>query len=164
MSSDKLASILRKVIDVEGPIHTDELLRACAEIFQIKATPRTRRAVERATALAIEKDWALKKGSFLYSPKKSKLKIRRRGNDCPVTAPDLIPPEEFDAAILLILRQQFGLRSDDLAEAVSDLLGYSRTAPKFRSTIDSAITRLTKQFLLKRDSSGFITLASPAKS
>jgi very-short-patch-repair endonuclease len=159
----KLAAILRKLVEIEGPIHVDELGRACAEIFGTKATVRPREAVDRGIALAIANGWIIEKDSFLRSTQQQNSPIRFRSNDCPVTNPDLISPEEFEAAIMLVLRQQFGLRFEALIEAVTRTFGFARTGPKLKSAIEGAIVHLDQRGEIQQDSSGFVTLSETAR-
>jgi len=159
-----LAAIIRKLVEVEGPIHVDELSRACAEIFGTKATARPREVIGRGIAIAIANGWITEKGSFLRTAQQQKTQIRYRGNDCPVTNPELIPSEEFEAAVMLVLRQQFGLKFEALIEAVTRTFGFARTGPKLKSAIEEAIVGLAQRGEIQQDTSGFVTLVRAAQS
>jgi hypothetical protein len=81
-----------------------------------------------------------------------------------VTSPDLISPEELEAAIKLALAQQFGVKFDALAESASRLFGFSRTGPRLKAVLDEAVVRLDQRGEIRQDQSGFVTLApAPGK-
>jgi hypothetical protein len=156
---NKLADAVRMIVDLEGPIHADELARACAENFGTKATARPREAIDRSVKFAVANGWIVTDGSFVRSALHTDTQIRFRGKDCPVTNPEMIPPEEFEAAVMLVLHQQFGLKLDALIEAVSRAFGFARTGTKLKS----AIVRLDQRGEIQQDAAEFVTLKSAVK-
>jgi very-short-patch-repair endonuclease len=159
----EVAALVRKLVEIEGPIHVDELARACAEIFGTKATARPREAINRGIDFAVASNWITTEASFLRSPDPKRSQIRFRGDGCPVTNPDLIPPEEFEAAITLVLRQQFGLKFDALIEAVTRTFGFARTGPRLKAAIEAAIVRLDEGGEIQQDGAEFVTISAAAK-
>jgi very-short-patch-repair endonuclease len=160
---NKLADAVRMIVDLEGPIHADELARACAENFGTKATARPREAIDRSVKFAVANGWIVTDGSFVRSALHTDTQIRFRGKDCPVTNPEMIPPEEFEAAVMLVLHQQFGLKLDALIEAVSRAFGFARTGTKLKSAIEGAIVRLDQRGEIQQDAAEFVTLKSAVK-
>jgi len=161
MPPDDLAMIVRKLVETEGPIHVDEAARACAEMFGTKLTARPREAFDRAVAAGIARKRFVQRGEFLWTNPQQQAVIRYRGDEnCPVTSPDLIAPEELEAAIKLTLAQQFGVKFDAIMESTARLFGFSRTGPRLKTALEQAIVRLDQRGEIRQDQSGFVTLVS----
>ena len=67
-------------------------------------------------------------------------------------------PEELEAAVVLALRQQYGLKADAAVEATARLTGYARTGAKLKAAIEEAIRRLEERGEIKLDSADYVTL------
>jgi very-short-patch-repair endonuclease len=163
MPTIRLAEVIRKIIQTEGPIHVDQAMHACAERFATKASARPREAFDRAVTYGIAINWISRRGQFLWDADASEAVVRHRANGCPVTDPDEIAPEEFEAAVRLILKQQFGLKLDAISEAVAGLMGFSRSGPKLKAAIEQSLIRLDERGEIITDHSGFVTLSQEEK-
>jgi very-short-patch-repair endonuclease len=158
LSAEELSVIVKELVEIEGPIHEDEAMRVVAEMFQARVSPRSREAFDRALGRAIEFGLISRKEEFLWSPDKHELKIRHRGEPCPVTKPEWIPPEELEAAVRLAIRQQYGLKSEAAVDCAARLLGFPRTGPKLKAAFEQAMNRLGERGEVELDASGYITL------
>jgi hypothetical protein len=67
---------------------------------------------------------------------------------------DRIPPEEYQAAILMILRAGDGLDRKSLTNAVRALFGFGRTGPNLESAIGVAIDALQMKQVVGEGSTG----------
>jgi hypothetical protein len=152
------ARIVQKIVSVEGPIHCNEALRVYAELFGTRASAKPRAVFMNAVAYAESAKWVARREDFLWTADQGEIRIRNRAGDCPVTDPEMIPPEEFEAAVMHIVRQQFGIKFDAVVEAVARLLGFSRTGAKLKAAAERALIRLDDRGQLKLDESGFVTL------
>jgi len=154
-----LVATLQKIVEVEGPIHREELYRAVATIHDTRATRRVRGVIDAATELAKRTgNISLGEDLFLRLVGKPHILIRLRVEPCPVTDPDLIPPEEIEAAVLLVLREQYGLKFDALPEAVSHVFGFLRTGSRIRAAVEKAMKRLELAGKIALDDKKFSTL------
>jgi very-short-patch-repair endonuclease len=158
MPASKLVEIVRDIVQIEGPIHDEEATRVLAEMFQSRVSPRLRETFERAAARAVESGWVAQRGAFLWPSGLRNVQIRHRNDGCPVTRPELIPPEEFEEAIRLVLRQQFGLKFDAVSESVCRLFGFARAGAKLKAAVEAAMIRLDKQGEIEVDGSQYVTL------
>jgi very-short-patch-repair endonuclease len=162
LSSDRWAEIVGQVVAVEGPVHIDEALRVCAEIYGARVSAQPRRIFEQAVQKLIGDHSITRRGEFLWANlpggDHSEVPVRHRGNGCPVTRAELIAPEELEAAAKLVLRQQFGLKFDAITEGVARLLGFARTGPKLKDAIGGALVRLDQRGEIHVDGSQFVTL------
>jgi very-short-patch-repair endonuclease len=154
---EEMAEIIKDLVQIEGPIHREELMRAAAEMYQGRISTRLREKFERAIDQAIESGSVSTRELFLWPPDARQIAVRHRGGPCPVTKAELIPPEEIEAAVRLVLRQQFGLKSEAAVESTARLMGYARTGAKLKTAIEGAIERLTEREEIKLDASQYVT-------
>ncbi|MDP9173313.1 MAG: DUF4011 domain-containing protein [Planctomycetota bacterium] len=158
MPAIQLAEIIRKIVAGESPIHMDEALHACAGLFDAKATQRPREVFEKAVGYAIAAGLFERQESFLWTKKSADIHVRFRGGDCPVTDPEMIATEEIQAAIRLVLKQQFGLKTEAVSESAVRVFGFARTGPKWKSAIEYALAQMNERGEIRTDGAGFITL------
>jgi hypothetical protein len=90
------------------------------------------------------------------------LPVRYRGNSCPVTRPELIPGEEFEAAINLVLRKEFGLGPISLVSSTIRLMGFKRSGTNLQEAVEVALRRLMDHGDVVVDTAGFLVLAQKA--
>ena len=154
----RLMQIVRRITQIEGPIHSEEALRVFAEIHGTKASSRLRDVFDGAVVAALAHNWIARKGDFLWSGSQKDVRVRHRGEGCPVRKPELIAPEEFEAAVKLVLRQQFGLKSDGIVESVTRILGFGRAGAKLRNAIEDAVVRLSTSGEVLVDGAKYVTL------
>jgi very-short-patch-repair endonuclease len=158
MPPDALARVVEEIVKAEGPIHVEEALHVFADSFGAKASARPREAFERALLKATAGGVILRREEFLWPAGQSEAVVRYRGGDCPVTDAERICPEEFEAAVKLVLQQQFGLPFDALIEATARLMGFSRTGAKVKGAIEQALVRLSDASAIQFDNAKFVTL------
>jgi very-short-patch-repair endonuclease len=158
MKPEQLAKVLTIIVMTEGPIHVEEVLHVCTEMYGAKASARPREAFERGLDSAIAAGTIPRRGDFLWPAGQTDAQVRYRGGECPVTDAERICPEEFDSAVRLVLQQQFGLPFDALTEATARLMGFSRTGPKLKSAIEQSLVRLDQRQEIQLDNARFVTL------
>jgi very-short-patch-repair endonuclease/uncharacterized protein (DUF1778 family) len=155
---EELSEIVKGLVEIEGPIHREEMMRAAAEMYQGRVSTRLRDMLDRAVDQVIESGSVSIREPYLWPASARQIRIRHRGEPCPVTKAELIPPEEIEAAVRLVLRQQFGLKSEAAVESTARLMGYSRTGTKLKTAIEAAIQHLTEREEIKLDASEYVTL------
>jgi very-short-patch-repair endonuclease len=158
-TADELArasvrEIVAAIVAEESPIHVEEAARALAARFGTRASKRVQEAFDRGLASS----GVTRRGDFLWS--EEPVRVRYRGDGCPVVRPELIAPEEFEEAVRLALAREFGATREALAASTARLLGYSRRGPSLSAAIDSAIDALLATGAVRRDSHGFLVLES----
>jgi len=158
LATETLGELLKDLVDVEGPIHEEEAARALAEMYQARVSPRMREGFDLALEHAVDYGLVRKRGDFLWPGEEREVSVRLRGEGCPVTKPELIAPEELDAAVVLALRQQYGLKSEAAVEATARVMGFARTGGKLKAAIEGAIRRLEERGEIKLDSADYVTL------
>jgi very-short-patch-repair endonuclease len=156
---NELTNIALHIIATEGPIHFDEALRAFSELFCVKASARPRQIFQQAVGLAVRNGSVVKKDDFLWPAELKTVLVRSRAGACPVTDPEMIPPEELEEAIMLVVRRELGVKFDYVVEAAARLFGFGRTGRKVRTALEGAFIRLAAREELNRDQSDFVTIS-----
>jgi len=160
----RLAGTIRQIVGIEGPIHVDEAIRACVEMYDAKATARPKEAFERALQSALETPLFTRRENFLWPNGMKETPVRFRGGDCPVTDAEMICPEEYAAAVRIVLQRQFGLKFDALIESVAHLFGFVRTGPKLKAAVEQALIQLDEHGEIHKDNAGFVTLRNAVRA
>ena len=139
----RLATIARKVVDAEGPVHVKLIARRIAVAF---GKARTGARILAATREALrhvrrqEPGELLDKGGFwLTSRQSADVPVRDRSGACDVGKPAFLPPIEIVAAAKWIERECGRVDDEDLTRELARLLGFKRTGTELRRVIRQAL-------------------------
>jgi hypothetical protein len=157
----KTAEVLRAIVETEGPVHADEASRVLASLFGTRVSPRSTEAFERALAVLTASGPVVRRGEFLWLSSMTAPAVRDRSGACPVKDPDLVAPEEFEAAALLALVRQYGIPREALAEAALRAMGFSRTTPRLLEAAGAAVERLVAAGRVVAAPGGHLAVQSP---
>jgi very-short-patch-repair endonuclease len=160
MSSSEVGRVVADVVRVESPIHRDEALRVLASLFLTRASKRTQEAFTSGVWAATRAGAVVERGEFLWASDDESVRVRYRGEGCPVTKPELIAPEELQTAVKLVLASEFGLAREALVGSTARLLGFTRTGANLSLAIDGAIEALMGSGAVATDTHGFLVLAT----
>ena len=156
--SSAVVPALGDLVRSEGPIHFEEAGRVLCQAFRTRLTEANAAALTVAIEAAIEAAAIERRGAFLWPPG-AEPTVRFRGGPCPVKDPDLIPPEEFDEAIRLVLRREFGLQQEALNAAVARVMGFERLGERLRDEIGRSVARVVAGGEAKVDARGYVVPA-----
>ena len=154
----KLGKLILEIARVEAPIHVDEALKRVCGWYDTRASSRPRTAFEAALDHLLAAGHLEQRSEFLWLPDQSEVGVRFRSDDCPVTDVELIPAQEFEAAICLALERELGIPESALVSSVCSLLGFKRSGPRLTQMIESALERLRTAGRVSEDSAGFLNL------
>lgn len=148
LEPEKLAGILQAVIDQEGPIHRDELVRRAASFFgKERVGARILEAVLRAMSY-LERDapHLVRDGEFWSTRAQRAVPPVRDRSRAPANLrkPEVIAPLEVSAAISLARRGEARGSDADLPAAVASLLGIAKVTPRFRTLVWSLAVNTAK--------------------
>ena len=100
-----LIEVVAEIVEVEGPIHFDELVRRVRDLWGAKrATPKINTNLQKASSLAHEQGRIVERGDFLWPKTLVIAPVRRRRGDISAKI-DLICGEEMEEAMKLVLRR-----------------------------------------------------------
>lgn len=136
-----MAFTVERIIEVEGPIHEDEIVARVRDLWGLgRAGSRIQGAVQAALAHAARKG-QLEEEEDCYHVKGAPVRVRDRSMAASRTLkkPELLPPREIREAITLLVRESHGMHREEVATAVSRLLGFLATSQQLRDCIESQV-------------------------
>ncbi|WP_407379124.1 DUF3320 domain-containing protein [Methanobrevibacter sp.] len=141
---EKVSESINQIINVEGPIHVDEVIKRVKDSCQIKrAGSKMKKQVLRAIKESENSGNIIKIGNFLYDASSNDVVIRKR------VKPniDLISDEEIAKNIETILSHKQNVTTAALTRDVSRNFGFKstsrKTSVKIKSVLDSMIADST---------------------
>ena len=142
VKNPEMARIARAVVEVEGPVHQDEIARRVTVLFGksrtgSQITAAVFRALQslKASAELVEKDGFWMTPSQFTSPS-----VRDRSIAPPsLQRADMLSPLEICAAAIIAERENGRLSEEEMAIAITRLLGFKRTGPDLKAAILKAI-------------------------
>jgi len=146
-SRSTMGDWVRKVVEVESPIHEDEVARRIVESTGgTRVGKRIRAAFDSGVTYVANKGLIRRRGKFLWSPDMGHPKLRSR-----VLIPssyrkmELIAPEEIELAIQEVIKASYGIGMDELPGEVCRLFGFQRVTESMTSSVEKAVRRLLKE-------------------
>ncbi len=117
-----VARAVMNVVEVEGPIHYDEVVKRIRTYWGLsRAGRRVQAIMKEAVNLALMDGKITRKDNFLYY-KNAPIVVRRRTGKPPVKM-ELISEEEIGVAVGLVLKSQYATEPDELVREVVRLFG-----------------------------------------
>lgn len=138
-----LADYLTEVVNIEQPIHTDELAKRVARAWGAQRTgPRIKAAVEKALIEAKAKGKL--SGENFWTVPNAVVKVRDRSgvSSASLRQLDFLPPQEIDAALLDAVSRNIAITVEEAARAVSEALGFSATSSQLRALVEARAQQL----------------------
>ena len=143
VKTEVMASITKHIVEIEGPIHVDEVARRVTALF---GKARTGSLISDASLrslqylrsppsrLVVERD-------FWMTPEQHKNPPVRDRSAAPPTLQraDMLSPHEIRAAAKIAIQANGNLSDDDMANAITRLLGFKRTGPELKTGILNAL-------------------------
>jgi very-short-patch-repair endonuclease len=151
----KLARLVHKIVQVESPIHVDEVGRRCITLLgQGRLTTALKRKLSEAAQSLSSHGRVEQHGPFLHLPEQQTYPVRNRSQveSAGLRKVEFIAPEEVQAAILAVVRDHIGTNEAETVSSVAKLLGISN-ARSLQSAVRDLIDVLTANQALE-DRSG----------
>jgi very-short-patch-repair endonuclease len=131
---------IEQVVEIESPIHSDEVVRRVAAAAGVgRVGNRIRATYERGVEHALRRGRVRRLGDFLWSASSQAPVPRRRDVHGAPRDIDLIAPEELALAIDRVVRDAFGMPREQIPVNVCRLLGFQRMTAEMRATLDPII-------------------------
>jgi hypothetical protein len=133
------------LVRIEGPIHKDEIARRITSLWGLQRTgARIAEAISSAVEAAIRSGKLRAELDFITHREQSIVPVRDRSE---VTAsnlkkPEMIPPSEVRQAIIYFIKEQIGLRREELPVMVSRVFGFKSTSPKVKELVEKTLTSM----------------------
>lgn len=147
-----LSTMAEAVVDVEGPVHIDEVVNRIRDAWGLKrAGGRIQEAVEMALNVSVHTGRLLRDDDFLSVPgQKAQVRDRSQVIAQSLRRCDTLPPSELELAVLEVVRINFGATDDQVCMAVSRALGFKSTSGQLRDLIAQIVSNLLKKQWIER--------------
>ncbi len=152
LSVDELASTVRQVVDVEGPVHRDEVTRRVSGLFGLgRVGSRVSEAVDAAIDHLTQSEGVEIEEDFLALPDQP-VRVRDRGKveSSNLRKPEMLPPSEIRAGLMKIVQTHFAVTRDEAIVETGRLFGSRSTSAQLRERIDAQITIMLGYGALKQ--------------
>ena len=155
-----LASIVADVVDIEGPIHRDEIAKRITALWGLQRTgTRINESIAKAIDSGIRSGVLRGDPDFVSHGRQESVPVRSRSNvtSMNLKKPEMIPPAELQEAIERLVEEQVGIQHDQLPLVVAKVLGFKATSPKLKEVIEKVLTRMLEEnTVIRRDEKLFI--------
>jgi len=137
----EMAGIVEKIIEVEGPIHIEEIVSRVRFLWNLgRAGERIQNKVKAGLKLAIGHGVVKWEGPFFFKPM-ADIPVRDRSgvSSSGLRKPESLPPQEIKKAILVLVEEYYGVSRDQLPVEVARLFGFKATSTQLREVIEQQI-------------------------
>ena len=150
VASYKLAELVRRVVEVEAPVHVQEALGRIRTAWGIqRAGAEIRRRMNRAVSWGAERRWFRKdiEGFLWLEGPGIAVRVRRRNETMPrsLRDPARIAREEIATALVAEVRESFGIEEEEALTRTARLFGFKHRGPKiterFRDVLDGLLEK-----------------------
>jgi len=143
LSKNELANWTAKIVQVEQPIHSEEVGRRLANCCgKQKAGSQIQEATLKGLYLAKRRGVVTEQNSFWYFCAGESPRPRDRSNlerSASVRKPDFIAPSEYEEAGIHALQLNISLDRDELINQIARLLGFDRIGPDVRAAVEKVV-------------------------
>ncbi len=133
------------IVQREGPIHEELLVRRVARTFQLMRTGhQVESRISAQIKVACRKHKTYQKGKFVWIEGIESVAPRRPTSGGKLRDIEHVPPEELESASLLVVRLTHGITESELAGETARVLGYLRITDNIRSMALKTVKKLHK--------------------
>ncbi len=134
----QLATIVVRIAQIEGPIHSDELARRVSGLWGKSRTGnRINAAVQKALDTAVDRKMLVRQDQFVHHIEQTEFSVRNRSNvtSANLRKPEMIASQEIASAIRKFLLLHVAGTSEDIIKSVARQFGFKATSQQLRSRI-----------------------------
>ncbi|WP_082670098.1 DUF3320 domain-containing protein [Sphingomonas sanguinis] len=136
-----LSALAEEVVGIEGPVHVCEVVNRIRDAWGLKrAGGRIQEAVERAVEVSVREGRLAEDGDFLTIPgRPPRVRDRSEVRSASLRKCDSLPPAELEAAILGVVRENYGATDDQVVQAAARAVGFKATSGQLRDLLADVI-------------------------
>lgn len=139
-SSGQIAHVIKRIVEVEGPIHQDEVERRTIQFWNLTfAGKRIKEQLEMVERNCSIKGLIKRRGKFYWPSDLKKPKVRMRDFDKINKDIELICPEEIGEAAIIVLKREYSMPKDELITQTAKLLGFGRITENINKYIGKSL-------------------------
>ena len=143
-----LAGIVAKVVEIEGPVHRDEIARRITSLWGLQRTGgRIAEAISKAIDSATCSGLLNADPEFVTHTRMEVVPVRCRSNvaSANLKKPEMIPQAELRQAIHYLVSEHVGIRQDEISTVIARVLGFKATSAKLRELVEQVLARLIEE-------------------
>jgi hypothetical protein len=160
---EQVESTILRVVEIEGPVHTDEVARRVASLYGLKRMSSRLNETVQARIEQLVADGKLDVEEEFVAVPDGDVQVRDRSKVTHLRKTDLISLAEIRAGVKAIVDAHFGATREDAIIETGRLFGFSATSSQLRERIDSQVAvMLTEGELVEMD--GWLHLSSACHS
>ena len=142
-SPHRVRAVAIEVVNAEGPIHIDDLVRTVGSAWGFeRAGNRIRGMVEIDVRNAVAAGQLRVQGDFVWAAGMTTSPVRHNVAGGPSRTANSIAPEEVAEAAALVLQHQLKLSEGDLIVATARVLGFDHCGSKVRARVAEGVMLL----------------------
>jgi len=146
-----LATAVATVVETESPVHIDDVVARVAGMWDTRAGTRIQARIVDACALAERQHLIERRGDFMWHPGQDAVVRSRAGTR---VSAERIAPEEYRAAVMMVLASGQGFARHALVTEVRSVLGFARTSAALDEAIGSVLDAMLTEGVLGESSTG----------
>jgi hypothetical protein len=137
-----------RILEVEGPIHIEELTRRLVEVTGGKRVgKRAAASLQGVLQFARRRGGVSCDGPFYDISERKECPIRNRSevSSQSLRKPEMIPPAEIRAAVVCLVAAHHGATCEEVVTATARALGFAATSAQLRSAIERELATIANQ-------------------
>jgi very-short-patch-repair endonuclease len=146
-----LATAVASVVEIESPVHIDDVIARVAGMWDTRAGTRIQARIVEACTLAERQHLVERRGDFVWQPGRPAAARSRAGTRMPA---ERIAPEEYRAAVMMVLESGHGFTRPSLVSEVRSVLGFGRTSPALDEAVGAVLDAMLAEGVLGEGSTG----------
>lgn len=142
MNPGELRELVLKIVEIEGPVHVDEVARRLTTLCgQTRTGVRITAAVEQALKAVVQRGELRQADDFYWLTSQTAFPVRDRElvNSATLRKPEYLPPVEIRAGIKDFVIRHISATSDECVKGLARLLGFKSTSQQLRQNIEIQI-------------------------
>jgi very-short-patch-repair endonuclease/DNA polymerase III delta prime subunit len=150
---EKIQEWLEKVVEVESPVHTDEVTRRIIEAAGVsRVGSRIREILKQAITFARNNGSILVKESFLWDAQMQQPLLRSRAN-LPAASRRLlfISPEEIRMAVVKVVQDAVAITAEAAIPLIAKTLGFPRLTEELKNDLSVVLQQCIEDKLIVKD-------------
>ena len=153
VSSGHVMNWILQVVQVESPVHWQEVARRIATAAGVKRVgSRIRNRIRTAANEAVREGKIYRLDNFLWRRDHKQVPLRHRDRLPPAMRKiDLISPQELGAALLHAVRVSHGIDETGAINEAARLFGFKRVGPGIRSRFKNVLVELVESGVLTHE-------------
>ncbi|MGY3230984.1 very-short-patch-repair endonuclease [Luteibacter sp. HA06] len=142
-----ITQLVVDAVSIEGPVHADEVISRIRDAWGVRrAGSRIQLAVNAAIEVAVAQRYVVKEGDFLSLPESvPTIRDRSEVESIALRKPDMLPPAELAAAVVLVVERNFGASRSQVIERVARAVGVRAISAQVRERISDVVDSLIQR-------------------